>query len=194
MTSADIYWLAGWLEGEGTFGIKKNGSPYINSGCKDKDIVERFASITGNHTSVYLHSGGIWYYQLGGARAIQWMMTLYPLMGERRKLKIKYCIDCWKSKQEYTPKRNRIGDKCKKGHIIIKDNIQIRYDAEGFKLYTCKICSIGNRNIAIKQKLLRKQEMYADKEQSTIQFDAGSSSRELEEKGRPVEGSSERIH
>jgi hypothetical protein len=106
-----IYWLAGILEGEGCFYLAKLSSKYKNMkgfciklAMTDKDVVERSAKIIGNNTIVYRRHNGlrstkdVYIIRVTNTKvAISWMMTLYPLMGIRRKIKIKELIDEWKN-------------------------------------------------------------------------------------------------
>lgn len=100
ITSNELYWLAGLLEGEGWFRI---GATSISIGIEmsDLDIIERFRTIT--KTSSYKISTKVkdglkttYTTNIYGDLAIQWMMTLYPLMGVRRKAKIGEIISKWK--------------------------------------------------------------------------------------------------
>lgn len=72
----------------------------------DHDVVKRAASIL----RIGLKSPGVYSYpdptrmgqkqawsaNLGGYRAAGWMMTVYPLMGERRQQKIREVLAAWK--------------------------------------------------------------------------------------------------
>jgi len=120
MTSlSDIYWVAGYLEGEGYFGYgKANGHRSksltfkISVGSTDRDVVEKASRILSG--IVRLHSNGngirngyakkqVYDFTIHGSKAIQWMMTIYPLMSIRRKARIKETILAWKS---YTSSRD----------------------------------------------------------------------------------------
>src|SRR5258706_7920996 len=118
----DIYWIAGYLEGEGYFGYgKANGHKNksltfkISVGSTDRDVVEKASKILSG--VVRLHSNGngvrdgyarkqVYDFTIHGSKAIQWMMTLYPLMGARRKSRIREIINIWKV---YNPKE-RVND------------------------------------------------------------------------------------
>lgn len=96
----DIRWLAGLLEGEGCF--LYHSSPAIVLNMKDKDVVERAAVILGNR-SVRMKTppakpqwNQTYTCAVYGARAAGWMMTLYGLMGVRRKDKIKEVLARWR--------------------------------------------------------------------------------------------------
>jgi hypothetical protein len=87
----NLCWLAGILEGEGSFPYQC--SPGICIGSTDKDIVERVAKyfdrkIRGAY-KYKLNKKPVYYTEIWGIKAIEWMKRLYPLMGIRRKQKIK---------------------------------------------------------------------------------------------------------
>ena len=102
----DIAWLAGLLEGEGCFKMQSSGG-YKGSICislqmTDKDVVQRVTALLdgtlwGPH-GPYGHSKLPTYQTaIFGSKAASWMMTLFPLMGERRQGKIKELLDYWKT-------------------------------------------------------------------------------------------------
>lgn len=109
----DIAWLAGLLEGEGSFMLKTkrsyNGTISISLQMTDKDIVERCATILktkvyGPYTSKQKKKNGevkkeTYLLSIFGTSAASWMMTLYPFMGERRKQKIENLLNHWKKQQ-----------------------------------------------------------------------------------------------
>lgn len=112
---SDIYWLAGFLEGEGSFNIYRhsNGTSKvfrITASSTDADTIDKVSKIIhgfGKFTSY--HNGDssrkrVYQYSLVGNLAIQWMMTLYPLMSTRRRSQIKVVISIWKA---YSPHRGR---------------------------------------------------------------------------------------
>ena len=94
----DIAWLAGFLEGEGTFGRYRNCLT-IRAESTDKDVIHRVAKLLDVpvYASTYTSDKNIkwkptWRFSIHGNRAAGWMMTLYPLLGERRKDKIREII------------------------------------------------------------------------------------------------------
>lgn len=109
MTSEELHWLAGLLEGEGCFGIKKTSPaklrhdggrlcrPNIQLVSTDKDIIEKAAllmetSCTGPYWAKKNRSNpnvkGFYRCGLQGDRAVALMKKIKPLMGERRTAKI----------------------------------------------------------------------------------------------------------
>jgi hypothetical protein len=96
-----FHWLAGVLEGEGSF-LYKNGSPCITVQMTDRDVIEAVAEMFGCPVQVWQprgkdHYKQVFYARVHGTRAIEWMMTLYTLMHERRKAKIKEILTAWKA-------------------------------------------------------------------------------------------------
>ena len=106
ITSGQIRWVAGILEGEGTFSIVGHGSPVVKLKMTDLDIIERVRSIVDPKRlySITRTEGDktrkpSYTITLNGTRAIQWMMTIYPLMGLRRKSRIRELLHLWKSQK-----------------------------------------------------------------------------------------------
>lgn len=107
-TIKELAWLAGLFEGEGCFMAAKTGghatskTPTIAIQMIDKDIIKRVADITkvqprnpwrsklGNRQLVH-------HVTVCGTRAISWMMTLYVLLGERRRTKIREILAQWRA-------------------------------------------------------------------------------------------------
>ena len=105
VSTADIHWLAGLIEGEGSFMFGK-GSTSIMIQMTDRDVLVRAAKILGCKVrdGHYRPKGKSTYktvFACGvfGMRAFGWMMTLYSLMGERRQAKIRSIIEAVKSKK-----------------------------------------------------------------------------------------------
>ena len=99
VTTLDIAWVAGIVEGEGSVGIR-NGCPNIQVQMTDRDVIERLCGIIGVKPRTPWRRGRykpVYGCVLSGIKAIQWMMTLYVLMGERRKAKIAEVIETWKA-------------------------------------------------------------------------------------------------
>lgn len=103
----DIAWVAGLLEGEGCFSRRKGQkgnyhSPTIQLCMTDKDTVIRFAKITGAYKVILQKhrtkaNKKVFRCVIYGSRAVQWMQTIYPLMGSRRKQKLRECLFDWKN-------------------------------------------------------------------------------------------------
>lgn len=100
-SDTEIAWLAGLLEGEGSFWMltshvagKQYRYPKVVVNMTDRDIIERVAAMF--ETSIYTmpiqrnypERKQQWRAQISGARAAEWMRRLYPWLGERRRAKI----------------------------------------------------------------------------------------------------------
>lgn len=92
----ELYWLAGLLEGEGSFCAPapssfKNGIS-INLEMTDKDVVERVAKIFDTAVFTINKKNKRWKQsyslKLIGSKAAAWMIKLKPLMGARRQARI----------------------------------------------------------------------------------------------------------
>lgn len=93
MNAFDLFWMAGLLEGEGCFTM---GGKYPSVQCKmtDEDSVHRLAvaaacgNVTGPHAQPNPQHRPYWTWTVGGKRAVDLMIVLFPLMGDRRRGRI----------------------------------------------------------------------------------------------------------
>lgn len=137
-----INYLAGLLEGEGSFGFYD--CPVIQLVMTDYDIVAKARNLMcpgvrireqdrkeENHSIKYhLH--------FSGSLAIQWMMTLYHLMGSRRKAKIRTVIAQWKDmKKKPVVKEDGY---CINHHKMSAANTVYSYPSTGYLVVRCRIC------------------------------------------------------
>ena len=105
MDTGDIKYLAGLLEGEGYFGIAS--TPRIQLKMTDEDIVSKARSLMSPESKIYIHSHANikhstnYTLTINGQLSIEWMMTLYSLMGRRRKEQIREVIHKWKLRPGY---------------------------------------------------------------------------------------------
>ena len=96
MNNIDIVWLAGFLEGEGTFGIRKNDSVYISAASTDIDVLEYIKGIFEG--SIYKvtkrkeHWKDAWVWTLTGNTAVKLYKKLLPRMASRRSERIDYVL------------------------------------------------------------------------------------------------------
>jgi hypothetical protein len=102
MDERDLYWLAGLLEGEGSFVAGPPSSPNrprIQISMTDQDVVERVAAFFGIQYIQVRRQGKegqnwktAYNVFLRGKRAIALMKILYPLMGKRRRKQIEHAL------------------------------------------------------------------------------------------------------
>lgn len=111
MTEGEIAWLAGLLEGEGSFVFKKqkrrNGvyvMPVIKVGSTDLDVMQRVAEMWGAkhmqfHRRRQPHWKDQWIVTRSGQPAVETMRQILPWMGERRAAKIRELIAAWEGRK-----------------------------------------------------------------------------------------------
>lgn len=96
VTETDLYWLAGLLEGEGSF-LKGPPSsprqPIVQLPMTDQDVVERAARLFDRAVTPWDRSSErprkrVFITAIKGAAAVRVMRALYPVMGARRRLQI----------------------------------------------------------------------------------------------------------
>lgn len=120
----DIYWLAGILEGEATFRFKGYG-PAISLRMTDSDVVGRAAQIWKKPIlGPYAPSGRFskkpsWSTEVTCSEAAGWMMTLFPLLGIRRREQIQAALTLWKKvpARPYRVWGRDDNPTCPKGHL-----------------------------------------------------------------------------
>jgi|ERR1700694_251987 len=87
----DIYWIAGFLEGEGSFYCNKQIA--VSAYQKDAECLNRLKEFLGGTISKHIRNkehGEIYYqWRTSGARARGIALTVFSLMSERRKKQIK---------------------------------------------------------------------------------------------------------
>lgn len=83
----DVIWLAGLLEGEGTFDMHRGKYPRVRVGMTDRDVVGRAATLMGSNVTLRLHdrpAKATWHAEVSGVKAVQVMEAILPTMGARR--------------------------------------------------------------------------------------------------------------
>lgn len=87
----DVIWLAGLLEGEGTFDLHRGRYPRVRVGMTDRDVVGRAATLFGSSIRLTLKTAPhkpTWHAEIQGEKAAQVMRAVLPFMGARRSAKI----------------------------------------------------------------------------------------------------------
>ena len=95
----DLYWLAGLLEGEGTFIAGPPSAPRtpaVQISMADRDIIDRVAKLMDCAVSVVPARREGWRAaycaRVRGPRAVEWMHRLRPFLGQRRRAQIDRAI------------------------------------------------------------------------------------------------------
>jgi len=150
ITVKDFSWLAGFLEGEGSFIMTKKGKseedrdPRLVANQKQRWPLDKVLSIIKAGSIQYSDNRSIYYYSLSCNKAIQWMMTLYSLMSPRRQGQIKDVIERWK-KRPGRHSYNRNKTHCPKGHEYTKENTYTQIKTNGKTCRLCRTCHRENR-------------------------------------------------
>lgn len=101
MKKTDLYWLAGLLEGEGSFQSPPPSDPNSPRVClhmTDKDVVEKAQNLI-NAGHIYFEEArqenwsDSWKLTVKGKPAVKLMMKVKPLMGERRTKQIEDAVE-----------------------------------------------------------------------------------------------------
>lgn len=98
ITSKDICWLAGLVEGEGSF-VFNHKSLVMTINSTDWDVINHAgmlmdAPVRGPYAQCGHGTKPMYRVSTYGA---EWPMTLYSLLGERRRNKIKELLTPWRS-------------------------------------------------------------------------------------------------
>ena len=85
------YFLAGVLDGEGSFGFKKSGDrqqPFLAVAMKDRKIIELFQEFL-QHGNVRHRKDGVYHYEINHSKVLkkvcQLFLTKYPLHHARQR-------------------------------------------------------------------------------------------------------------
>jgi hypothetical protein len=98
MEDSDKHWLAGLLEGEGSFYAINGRTPCISIQMTDEDVVRRVARLFGGRAVMGRagqreHHKPSWTTRVRGNPAADLMRMLQPLMGQRRRQQIDAALD-----------------------------------------------------------------------------------------------------
>ena len=105
---ANLNWLAGLLEGEGSFfpGPPSNpGLPVLQVGMADRDVMARVGRLLRAKVHEHPPKKREWKttytIALKGSRAVAWMITLWPLLGERRRSQVERAVASYKPRSNH---------------------------------------------------------------------------------------------
>src|SRR5574342_1288455 len=111
-----IIWFAGYCEGEGCFNFYRH-SVRIHISSTDKDSLKKCKEFFGgniynvNRTKFKPTWKDQYQLVIHGEKAISLMLSIYSLMSQRRKIKIKEVVNKWKNINQYKKLPNHIGRK-----------------------------------------------------------------------------------
>jgi hypothetical protein len=113
-----IYWIAAFLEGEGSFLNQSGMTGRVAATQKHLHPLKRLQGLCGGSVSKP-NARGISTWFLSGSRAVGLMMTIFPLMSPRRKAQILGVLQKWKAR----PPQNVYKTHCKRGHPLTPENV-----------------------------------------------------------------------
>jgi hypothetical protein len=140
----EIYWAAGFLEGEGSLSTRGPYGNFVTAAQVQREPLERLQRIFGGKIFYYDYShkypthSPVYRWQVSNAAARGVMMTIYFLMSTKRKLQIKKVLDLWRSHLRLPKYRTH----CKRGHAYEGDNLMINKSTGG---RYCRTCANGLR-------------------------------------------------
>jgi hypothetical protein len=148
--SVQIAFCAGFIEGEGWFTppkIKKNGT--MASGARvaacqvtAEPLLKLQATFGGNVTTKkaekhkHPHWQDQYIWQVYGDKAVGIMMTIYGFMSERRKERIRICVDLWREHHLGKPSRHEVVEAIK---MYTKEGKSAREIAVSFGVHNCTV-------------------------------------------------------
>jgi len=124
VTTVDLAWAAGFLEGEGSFRFSQrdtgrpHGTPTVTAAQKDPESLKRLHTLfSGNVPTPYIARVNrkecrVYQWRIYGERAVGVMYALYPWMSGYRKAQIRAAISGWRG----APGQNKPRLKCRRGH------------------------------------------------------------------------------
>ncbi len=150
LSSIDIAWAAGFLEGEGCFS-RPSGDMMVSASQVQREPLKRLKGIFGGTIKKNKRENDNWQdvytWWVTGRKAAQCMMTILCLMSPRRSERIVESLRTWKKK----PLRQSKGDtRCIRGHDLTAQGAILVSKAGKYLDHRCRLCHnersrIGNK-------------------------------------------------
>ena len=144
MNSTELYWAAGFLEGEGSFLWSSGGTPCVSAVQKQSECLDRLRALFGGRVGQwgkpYMTKLGLsspcFRWQLNSQVAVGLMMTLYGLLSLKRKLQIATALGEWRVR----PNAKKYRRTCPQGHPYDEQNTRLSFRANGSAFRQCRLC------------------------------------------------------
>lgn len=120
-----LSWIAGFLEGEGSFvGCESGGQITVSAVQLQREPLDRVQIALGGTIRPYVNKRGTLVYRwtINGSHAIGVAFTLYTFMSPRRREQIRKMVAIWKGRPG---KNNRLKTRCPRGHEYTPENIYL---------------------------------------------------------------------
>jgi len=152
LTEAQVAWLAGIYEGEGSCSIQGTGRAFaVTITMTDGDIINRVFELTGIgsvRTFQRKEYKRCYIWAVSSINAVNFLETILEWLGERRASKAKEAINNWKVNKKQASKNDTM---CIRGHSFDPPN---KRNKNG----TCYTCALGWRAKYRAKKRIEKQE------------------------------------
>lgn len=147
ITSLDIAWAAGFIEGEGCFSSSGRGGTFINVKQVQREPLERLLRMFGGKITIKKMPSGkpINSWTAYGNLAAGVAMTVFVLLSPRRTSQALAMLNKWKSAPGH---RNLQKTHCPQGHPYVEGNMYFRGEWR-----ICRTCAIAR----VKARHLRKK-------------------------------------
>ena len=139
----DIFWTAGFLEGEGCFRYSSQGTGgtiTVSASQVQKEPLERLIALYGGSIYTKREAGLNWQkcsqWTLTGPKAAGLMMTIFSILSPRRKGQVIESLTEWK---KHKP-QNKFKLVCPKGHPYNVENTRIYKNPSGITGRYCRQC------------------------------------------------------
>jgi hypothetical protein len=118
ITTRDLAWTAGFMDGEGHFNFQY--TPVATAAQNDRELLDRLRGLYGGtvrwDARPKQRNGGIHSWTVCGQVAAGLMMTLFPMLSQKRRAQIRASLGAWRAKGR------RIGEgrtrtHCSRGHL-----------------------------------------------------------------------------
>jgi hypothetical protein len=124
VTTIQLAWAAGFLEGEGSFGCH-GGTPRVSAGQVQREPIDRLTQMFGGHVweraPIGMGTKPCWIWALNKQKSAGVMMTLYSFMSPKRQEEIRNALAMWRAARSLQPHNSPV---CPRGHAITGHNAQ----------------------------------------------------------------------
>lgn len=135
----DIGWIAGFIEGEGTFGCRGK-TVFVSVSQVQKEPIDRLHAMLGGKVYRIEQMDGSrrmafykWFVHNEQARGL--IMTLFALMSPRRKAQMKAALAPWLR----TGRLGKYKTECRRGHPLAGPNLGINPTSGGRYCRACQV-------------------------------------------------------
>ena len=106
MKISDLHWIAGFIEGDGSFAMQGKNRSTVNVQINQvqrwplEKLIELVGGYIGNTTQIggFANSQPYYRWAISGYKGAGLMMTIYSLMSPKRKAQIKENLKIWRSR------------------------------------------------------------------------------------------------